>query len=444
MAIDAAIPLSAHAAPVESPVDQYAKVLGMQQAINGSRLSSLQIRSMETELGKQARIDARLKALGPGAAIGDVAGAYLGEGDAKTGAALLQNDAAVKSSNARTDLAKEQTLGARTENTTKALDAFGQRMQGVTDDASQQAAITEMLGSGDPYLQKIAGSYAQQHPRFDKDVVAQAIQGTKAAQQAIANHVAAAGKTEPLPEDVLAQQERLKRAGATQVSTYGSPVAAVDRATGEPVLIQPDNRGGDPRVLRDVAPAPKAQLTTAKDVNTAKGKIMAAENLKRQIAIARQKFALASKDTATTGIVGGYNPLSESGQSFDASIDALRGSVTALTRVPGIGSMSDWEGRIDQAKLPKRSQYDNVTKQKLDELEALADGVISGYTDMLGPQQPAQPTDPGIKTPDGTHIDSTRPPASLPPVNDKGFKLMRDANGNQAYVGPNGEVEEVR
>lgn len=419
MPINPEIALQAHAAPVESPVDQYAKVLGMQQAINGSRLSSLQIRSMETELGKQARIDARLKALGPGAAIGDVAGAYLGEGDAKTGAALLQNDAAVKASQSTTAKNNEATIGERAKNAGLAMDEFGQAMIGVKDDAGHMAAIARLSQSPNPYTRQLVTDYSRQHQKFDAAALGEVIQGTAAARAELDARTKAAGKTEPLPEDVLAQQERLKRAGATQVSTYGSPVAAIDRATGEPVLIQPDNRGGDPRVLRDVAPAPKAQLTTAKDVNTAKGKIMAAENLKRQIAIARQKFALASKDTATTGIVGGYNPLSESGQSFDASIDALRGSVTALTRVPGIGAMSDWEGRIDQAKLPKRSQYDNVTKQKLDELEALADGVISGYTDMLGPQQPqqpAQPTQPAMQTPDGTQIDAVAPPRAQPTV----------------------------
>lgn len=419
MPIDAAIPLNAHAAPVESPVDQYAKVLGIQQAVNGSRLANLQIRSMETEMGKQARIDARLKALGPGAAIGDVAGAYLGEGDAKTGAALMQNDAAVKSSQAATAKNNEATIGERAKNAGLAMDEFGQAMIGVKDDAGHMAAIARLSQSPNPYTRQLVADYSQQHQKYDATALGEVIQGTAAARAELKARADAAGKTEPYAPDVAAQRLAEKQAGATQVSTYGSPVAAVDRATGESVLIQPDNRGGDPRVLRDVAPAPKAQLTTAKDVNTAKGKIMAAENLKRQIAIARQKFALASKDTATTGIVGGYNPLSESGQSFDASIDALRGSVTALTRVPGIGSMSDWEGRIDQAKLPKRSQYDKVTAQKLDELDALADGVISGYSDMLGPQQaqqPAQPTQPAMQTPDGTQIDAVAPPRAQPTV----------------------------
>lgn len=33
---------------------------------------------------------------------------------------------------------------------------------------------------------------------------------------------------------------------------------------------------------------------------------------------------------------------------------------------------------------------------------------------------------------------------NLPPQNDQGWQLMTDANGNKAYVGPNGEVQEVR
>lgn len=34
--------------------------------------------------------------------------------------------------------------------------------------------------------------------------------------------------------------------------------------------------------------------------------------------------------------------------------------------------------------------------------------------------------------------------AALPPANAKGWPLLVDANGNQAYVGPNGEIEEVQ
>jgi len=195
------------------------------------------------------------------------------------------------------------------------------------------------------------------------------------------------------PEDTTlagfdAWQRSNKAAGAAQISTYGSPVAAVDSA-GNPVFIQPDNRGGEPRVLKDVKPAPKTNLMP-KEVQTAKTKIMDAQNLKRQIAIAREKFNAAKQSSFTTGPVAGYNPISKTGQMFDAAIDDLRGTVTAITRVPGVGSMSDWEGKLDQAKLPNRRQYDDVTEQKLDAMDALADGMISGYGDMLGDLTPRQ------------------------------------------------------
>jgi len=48
------------------------------------------------------------------------------------------------------------------------------------------------------------------------------------------------------------------------------------------------------------------------------------------------------------------------------------------------------------------------------------------------PAQPGQPQQPG------------QAPAQLPPTNEQGWTLMRDAQGNQAYVGPNGEVQEIQ
>lgn len=172
-----------------------------------------------------------------------------------------------------------------------------------------------------------------------------------------------------------------KAAGATTVNTYGSPIPAVD-ANGNPVFIQPSKTGGEPSVIPGYAPPPKQ--INAKDAQTARGKIMAAQNLKRQIQNARAAFDEAKNSFMTTGIVGGLNPISRSGQEFDASINALRSSVSALTRTPGVGSMSDYETRLDQSKIPDRTRYDAVTAQQLDELEALADGVISGYSDMIG------------------------------------------------------------
>jgi hypothetical protein len=46
------------------------------------------------------------------------------------------------------------------------------------------------------------------------------------------------------------------------------------------------------------------------------------------------------------------------------------------------------------------------------------------------PGSPAQPTE--------------APPAEMPTTNEQGWQLMQDAAGNKAYVGPNGEVQEVQ
>lgn len=173
---------------------------------------------------------------------------------------------------------------------------------------------------------------------------------------------------------------------------YGSMVESIDE-NGNRVFIQPDKSGGPPKVVEGYTP-PAKQTLTGKDAQTAQGKIMAAENLLRQIAIAREKFKTASESFGSTGVLGGRNPLDRPGQAFDASIDALRSSVSALTRVPGVGAMSDYETRLDQSKIPNRAQYDDVTLQKLDELEALAKGIQSGYGDMLGANEAA-----GVPTP---------------------------------------------
>jgi hypothetical protein len=186
--------------------------------------------------------------------------------------------------------------------------------------------------------------------------------------------------------------------------------------------------------LEGVKPPPKSNLT-AKEVQVANSKILAAQNLLRQIAVVKEKFTEAQKDKFATGYLIGANPTSEKGRQFDAAVNAMRSSVTAVTRVPGVGSMSDFETKLDQAKMPSRADYNSVTSQQIQEMEDLAKGIIQGYSTMLPGADAANTPAPSNNAP---------PPASLPPVNDKGFKLMRDANGNQAYVGPNGEVEEVR
>ena len=57
--------------------------------------------------------------------------------------------------------------------------------------------------------------------------------------------------------------------------------------------------------------------------------------------------------------------------------------------------------------------------------------VLQGFGINVEPQMPTVSSSVATKTP-------------LPPTNAKGWKLMKDAQGNQAYVGPNNEIEEVQ
>lgn len=63
--------------------------------------------------------------------------------------------------------------------------------------------------------------------------------------------------------------------------------------------------------------------------------------------------------------------LTEDGQLFTQYIDNLMTHIQALTRIPGVGAQSDWEGRLNKAVLPDLSQRPSARQVALDELELL-------------------------------------------------------------------------
>lgn len=123
---------------------------------------------------------------------------------------------------------------------------------------------------------------------------------------------------------------------------------------------------------------------SAREIQTAKGKIQVAKMLKNQIKEAREKFE-PLKNSFEAGPQAYIFRFGEKGSNFDAAIDGLRSTVTALTRTPGVGSMSDYEAKMDQAKLPDRKsgEYESTVMQKLDQLEQLANTIEIGYTGIL-------------------------------------------------------------
>lgn len=104
--------------------------------------------------------------------------------------------------------------------------------------------------------------------------------------------------------------------------------------------------------------------------------------LKSQLQDIRDKWA-PIKNTLSAGLLQGWMP-SEAGKQFDKAVDAIRTTIRSLTRTPGEGSMSDWEGKLAQSSLPDRNQYESVSEQSFDQLERLANGYQNSTRQMLG------------------------------------------------------------
>jgi hypothetical protein len=152
-----------------------------------------------------------------------------------------------------------------------------------------------------------------------------------------------------------------------------------------------------------------------KDATVAKIKLNQLKVAKQQLQNVRNKFAKI-KGTLQAGKGQGWIPL-EAGEAFDKAVDSMKGSLTAITRVPGVGSMSDYESRIDQSKFPKRGDYESVTDDQIVAIEELLTTIESGYTDLLGggSQQPTQSSPPKQQSGEPVRVTSPQEAMALPP-----------------------------
>jgi hypothetical protein len=181
----------------------------------------------------------------------------------------------------------------------------------------------------------------------------------------------------------LAQERRLSSPQATD--TVKPQLVTVNNPDG--TTTQKWLRPGESDGPAVGSPKTPGQALTPKDTNTARTKRTQVKVARQQLNVAKAKFAKI-KDSLSAGPGGSLVP-SPAGKAFDAAIDTMRGSITALTKVPGLGSMSDFETRLDQAKFPSRGQYEDVSLQQLQAIEDLLNTVDEGYAEMLGSGSPA-------------------------------------------------------
>lgn len=120
-----------------------------------------------------------------------------------------------------------------------------------------------------------------------------------------------------------------------------------------------------------------------KDATTAKMKLNTVALARKQLNDIRQRFG-SIKGSASAGAFGQGLLPTEKGQGFDRAVDQMRSTLTALTRVPGVGAMSDYETKLDQAKFPNRRDYESVTEQQINAIDDMLALIENGYTGLLG------------------------------------------------------------
>lgn len=139
-------------------------------------------------------------------------------------------------------------------------------------------------------------------------------------------------------------------------------------------------------------------VLSQKDATTAKMKLNTVQLARNQLNAIKEAFQTGRGGMGPNAFGPGQGMLpTQAGKMFDSRVDQMRSTLTALTRVPGVGAMSDYETELDQSKFPKRDDYETVTADKLQQLDNMLALIENGYTDLLSggaTQQPEQPTAP--------------------------------------------------
>jgi hypothetical protein len=189
-----------------------------------------------------------------------------------------------------------------------------------------------------------------------------------------------------MPSQPAALQRQFRTLSPEEVQRAGFPAGSVvqeDANTGQlNVVTKRDNTGS----------------LSQKDLTTAKMKLNTVALARQQLQKVKQAFTTGTSGLGPNAFGGAQAWMpTQQGKAFDAAVDQMRSTLTALTRVPGVGAMSDYETKLDQAKFPSRGGYESVTAQKIQGLEDMLSLIEKGYTDLIGGQQPqAAPASSGV------------------------------------------------
>lgn len=145
------------------------------------------------------------------------------------------------------------------------------------------------------------------------------------------------------------------------------------------VFVDPRNptRVVDPNLPK---PAPAVKPLSAEEQNTIKMKL---NSLK--IAKAQLEAVKAANEEYKKGFLSGKwlgKAPTEAAERYDAAVSALKPTVSAITRIPGMGSMSDFETKLAMAPYPEPGKYDKTNDAAIAGLEQLIHDTESGYMSL--------------------------------------------------------------
>ena len=115
---------------------------------------------------------------------------------------------------------------------------------------------------------------------------------------------------------------------------------------------------------------------------------------KRRVAGIRS--ALQGNWLADSGPLDQYlSGATNQGQQLETDIAGLQNELLALTRIPGMGSQSDFEARIAALPLPSPGKYPEVNRAALQEIETLIADLDKAYAGIGGWTPGEKPPDAG-------------------------------------------------
>lgn len=199
-----------------------------------------------------------------------------------------------------------------------------------------------------------------------------------------------------------------------QLSTIGGAPAVVNLRTATPTALS------TPEQERAAAAAQAGAVRGAQvSVETAADQQKQSATNSRSYSsyqAAMQNLSQSLGQTATGPVYGLLPALTANQQVSDAALAAMAPILKQLFRSSGEGVFTDRDQQLLLDMIPDRKVLPEARGKIIEAIDAIVKSKL-GVSDS--------------------------PQAQAPPVNAQGWKLMIDASGNRAYVGPNGEIEEL-